>query len=358
MSLGKFSKFLSFAVLPLLTAAALAFLWLKSPFFPKPSALQTLSSHSQAEATFREKSTSSPLLGRFGGNIPPTLPPKKNPPNNPNHWPGTNIPRTNPPPNYLPPPPEVAWSPDGKPLTREARRIQQKFRTAQLHGRWLPLRDQLLFDQHGNPIIRGQTQLFIVTPELPDGSVQKPYKAPLTAVGGIPPYSWQIIEGSLPEGLSLHPTTGLISGIPNQTYSSEIKIRVTDSVGEQDTAGFLLLIEPQDPLQIQTSEIPHLISAIPLQIQLLATGGLPPYLWTITSSNLLQFHLNPHSGILTLFPPQTTFPIQTILKIAVSDLQVTKEKDFLVRILPNIPTHTSPPIPPISQKPTPSPTPT
>ena len=55
--------------------------------------------------------------------------------------------------------------------------------------------------------------LQITTVCLPDGVVGEPYEAQLEAVGGSPPYSWSIVDGVLPPGLSLA-SDGKITGTP------------------------------------------------------------------------------------------------------------------------------------------------
>lgn len=50
---------------------------------------------------------------------------------------------------------------------------------------------------------------------LASGEVGVPYSSGLTAVGGTPPYvDWQITAGTLPAGLAISTTTGLITGTP------------------------------------------------------------------------------------------------------------------------------------------------
>ncbi|ARU04396.1 hypothetical protein CCO03_06645 [Comamonas serinivorans] len=39
------------------------------------------------------------------------------------------------------------------------------------------------------------------------------YAQPLTATGGIAPYTWSITAGALPDGLVLDPVTGAVSGM-------------------------------------------------------------------------------------------------------------------------------------------------
>jgi hypothetical protein len=60
-------------------------------------------------------------------------------------------------------------------------------------------------------------ELRITSPSLPGGSVwnrtnRDTYLAGLAASGGNPPYKWSLVGGSLPPGLRLHRSTGVISG--------------------------------------------------------------------------------------------------------------------------------------------------
>jgi Putative Ig domain len=62
---------------------------------------------------------------------------------------------------------------------------------------------------------------------LPAATVGQPYSYQLTENGGVPPFAWSITSGSLPAGLSLNGTTGVISGTP--TAASQIVRLTTDS---------------------------------------------------------------------------------------------------------------------------------
>jgi hypothetical protein len=76
----------------------------------------------------------------------------------------------------------------------------------------------------------------ITTTSLPDALVGVPYSATLTATGGTPPYTWSITSGSLPPGLSLDPTTGVISGTPTTAGVFTFTAMVTDSDTPAETA--------------------------------------------------------------------------------------------------------------------------
>lgn len=65
---------------------------------------------------------------------------------------------------------------------------------------------------------------------IPEATVGAFYSYTLTASGGTPPYTFAITSGSLPAGLSLDGSTGIISGVPTTSVSlSSITFSVTDS---------------------------------------------------------------------------------------------------------------------------------
>jgi Putative Ig domain len=64
---------------------------------------------------------------------------------------------------------------------------------------------------------------------LPAGQVGVPYSGGLTATGGVPPYTWSILQYALPPGLSINAATGQITGTPTQAGTFQVKFALTDS---------------------------------------------------------------------------------------------------------------------------------
>lgn len=63
------------------------------------------------------------------------------------------------------------------------------------------------------------------------GTVGTPYNSSLIAGGGVPPYTFSIILGSLPPTLVLNPSTGAITGTPTTAGAFNFTAQVVDSVG-------------------------------------------------------------------------------------------------------------------------------
>jgi len=76
--------------------------------------------------------------------------------------------------------------------------------------------------------------LAIKTSELPLGFVDRGYQAMLDATGGTEPYTWNITDGALPDGLDLNPTAGVIWGTPTTVETSDFTVEVRDA--EDNTA--------------------------------------------------------------------------------------------------------------------------
>ena len=92
-----------------------------------------------------------------------------------------------------------------------------------------------------NGVISGLTITTSAT--LPAGAVGTSYSQSLAASGGTPPYSWSLISGALPAGLSLS-TSGAITGTPTVVGSLSFAVRVTDAASSQATLTFGLTIGP------------------------------------------------------------------------------------------------------------------
>lgn len=93
----------------------------------------------------------------------------------------------------------------------------------------------------------GVVPLSITTASLlPGGTVGTVYNVTVAATGGTGTRSWSILSGNLPVGLTLNPSTGVISGTPTTAGTSSFTIQVQDSGSPQqsDQRQFNLTINP------------------------------------------------------------------------------------------------------------------
>jgi hypothetical protein len=88
-----------------------------------------------------------------------------------------------------------------------------------------------------------QGTLIITTQSLPNGTQGVVYNATLGAAGGTPPYTWSIVSGTLPAGLNLNTSSGLIFGTPTTPGTSSFGVKVTDSVGGFANANLQIVID-------------------------------------------------------------------------------------------------------------------
>jgi Putative Ig domain len=167
-----------------------------------------------------------------------------------------------------------------------------------------------------NPLTQTATQLTlrIATQTLSSTTAGSAFGASLLATGGVLPYQWGISSGALPQGLELNPGTGLLSGATDQTGTFVFQAVVTDSQGTEASAQLSILVSPA-PLGIATQALPSATAGSAFDASLLATGGVLPYKWGISSGALPQgLGLNPGTGLLSGATDQTgTFAFQAVV---------------------------------------------
>ena len=71
----------------------------------------------------------------------------------------------------------------------------------------------------------------IATKTIPAAINGRSYRARLAALGGKAPFSWSLLSGNMPQGLSLSGSTGVISGVPTVSGTFDLSFQVTDPMG-------------------------------------------------------------------------------------------------------------------------------
>jgi transglutaminase-like putative cysteine protease len=93
------------------------------------------------------------------------------------------------------------------------------------------------------PVSNTVASLVISTQHLADGTMDSDYNFTLSAAGGVPPYTWSIESGNLPDGLKLDTSTGTITGIPAKSGGpTTLFFKVTDGNGAVKIKGLSVSI--------------------------------------------------------------------------------------------------------------------
>jgi Putative Ig domain len=138
-------------------------------------------------------------------------------------------------------------------------------------------------------------RLAVTTAALPAGTVGQSYSQALTATGGTPPYSWAVGQG-FPSGFTFDATTGTIAGTPTSAGSYSFPVQVTDSAKTSATGTVTLTINVP-PLAITTvAPIFNGTVGVAYVQTFKASGGAPPYTWSILSGSAGNLTLDPASG--------------------------------------------------------------
>jgi Putative Ig domain len=153
---------------------------------------------------------------------------------------------------------------------------------------------------------------------LPIATVGIPYTGTISTIGATGPFSWTIISGSLPAGLTLansNTASVQIAGTPKTVGTSTVTIQATNGSGTPVSQSFTITVNPPPSLTITSPSIiaPGTVGQFytyPLQ----AANGTRPYTWSVVSGSLPPgLSLNSGTGVISGTPTTvatTTFSVQ------------------------------------------------
>jgi len=145
---------------------------------------------------------------------------------------------------------------------------------------------------------------------LPNAVTRQLYEASALVSGGSGSgYTWSGASGSLPAGLKLM-STGEVVGTPTTTGTYPFTVKVVDSANNQATAPCKIVV--YSALTITTTYLPNADAGSDWDTAVNATGGVPPYIWTVNSVDVSST-----PGAWTMlehgYPEaSTSFPVYTV----------------------------------------------
>ncbi|MCY2964652.1 MAG: Ig domain-containing protein, partial [Planctomycetota bacterium] len=162
---------------------------------------------------------------------------------------------------------------------------------------------QTSFAQKPTLILSRFAAIDIVTTTLPAWTQNLAgYSQVISTNGGFGPLQFSVSAGSLPAGLTLNPTSGLISGTPTASGISNFTVKVVDTNGGTDTQAYSLTINA--PVLITTATLPAWTQNFAGYLQpVVATGGTGVLTFSLSTGTIpTGLTLNSATGVLSGTP--------------------------------------------------------
>lgn len=134
------------------------------------------------------------------------------------------------------------------------------------------------------------------------------YNQTVSGNGGSGPYTFAVTGGSLAPGMSLDPTSGVISGTPTSVGNFNATIQATDSHGFSGLQGYTLAVSPP-ALTLLPMTVGNSVAGTAYSQTFTASGGTAPYTFSMTGTPPSGMTLT-NQGVLSGTPTATgSFPV-------------------------------------------------
>jgi hypothetical protein len=143
----------------------------------------------------------------------------------------------------------------------------------------------------------------LLFPAPPGGEVGVAYTNTFTVTGGTSPFTWSVASGTVPPGLTLNASTGVLSGTPTSAGTFTFAVKVTDKAGLSDSKSVSITIIPGPSMTFAAP--PGGWTRTVYLYTLTASGGTAPLAWTVTSGSLPAGVILSPDGNLTGTPTAT-----------------------------------------------------
>jgi large repetitive protein len=153
-----------------------------------------------------------------------------------------------------------------------------------------------------------QPPLSFVTLSLPDGALGF-YNQVVNIAGGRQPYTARLTAGAMPDGLTIDSsskTSIVVGGNTTKNGLFKFTLQVSDSYESPNTATHDFQIRVSDPLVASGPQDAQILYNQSFSASFQATGGFPPYTWTI--DNIPPgFAFNPATATISGTPSSAVF---------------------------------------------------
>ena len=167
-----------------------------------------------------------------------------------------------------------------------------------------------------------ESTLSIVTQALPDGVIAAPYRVALGARNVGPDAVWTLLSGVLPDGLHLS-ADGVLSGTPTKPGSQTLQVSVASGGALARAWLVLRVVEEAGPLAIVSRVLPTAVVQRAYTTQLVAAGGVPPYMWTKVGDFAAGVSLST-AGVVSGTPAANTAAAPVTVTVTVTDALRTR----------------------------------
>ena len=177
-------------------------------------------------------------------------------------------------------------------------------------------------------------------PAPPSGEVGVAYSTQLVVTGGTSPFTWSVSAGALPAGITLNPTTGLLSGTPTAAGSASFTVQVVDAGGESATKAVTLVVAAAPTLAFSPAagEV-----AVAYSQQPVVTGGTAPYTWKVSAGSLpAGVALNASTGLVSGTPTTAGTSNPTLTVTDAFGVSASRAVTITIAALPTL-TFSAPP---------------
>ena len=146
-----------------------------------------------------------------------------------------------------------------------------------------------------------------ITPStLTDPTLTVAYSQTLSGNGGTGPYTFAVSSGTLPTGLSVNSSTGVISGTPGATGTFNFTITATDANSFTGNQPYTVTVAITPTITLTPSTLPNPTLAVSYSQTLSGNGGTGPYTFAVSSGALpTGFSLNSSTGVISGTPSAT-----------------------------------------------------